>query len=237
MLVFASHVPSAFAGLGALQPRSASRQSPEEQYFLTLAEEHERAANFARQRLQQVQATRRQQHEAVEAQLRLQQQLATSLQVRTPQRSPYQTPARHQFSRVLPDTNVILEFDADDRDSCDAYAERMHRRTQERQRRTEEQAMLRALFEEQRRSQAERVAELHKQRVEEAKAHREAQREAQRKSQREAEEKQARQHLEARAAEQDRIRQFFQALTEAMNAQAETQGTDLERKNAIRRNS
>ncbi|KAG9112435.1 hypothetical protein FRC07_007921, partial [Ceratobasidium sp. 392] len=200
MLVFASPIPSAFAGFGSLQPRSVPRPSPEEQYFLTLAEEHERAASFARQRLQQVQVVRKQQHDAMEAQLRLQQQLAASLQVRTPQRSPYQTPARHQFARALPDSNVILEFDADDRESCDVYAERMHRRTQERQKRSDEQAMLRALFEEQRRAQAKRVAELHKQRVEEAKA------------QREAEEKQARHHLEARAAEEEKLRQFFQAL-------------------------
>ncbi|KAG9076358.1 hypothetical protein FS749_011883 [Ceratobasidium sp. UAMH 11750] len=120
---------------------------------------------------------------------------------------------------------MILEFDADDRDSCDVYAERMQRRTQERQRRAEEQAMLRALFEEQRRAQAKRVAELHKQRVEEAK------------TQREAEKEQARQHLAARAAEQEKLRQFFQALTNAMNAQSELEGAELERKNAIRRNT
>ncbi|QRV72545.1 BAG domain protein [Ceratobasidium sp. AG-Ba] len=227
MLVFASPIPSAFSGIGALQPRTAPRPSAEEQYFLSLAEEHERAAAHARQRLQQVQRARKQQQDALEAQIRFQQQLAASLQVRTPQRSPYHTPARHAFSRALPlqDMNMILEFDPEDNDSCDAYAERMHRRTQERQRRAEEEAALRALFEEQRRAQAERAAELHRRRVQEAQA------------QREVQQKQARQQLEARAAEEQKLRQFFQALTEAMKAQSEPEGADLERKNAIRRNT
>jgi hypothetical protein len=229
MLVFASPVPSVFAGLGDLLPRNvAPRPSAEEQYFLALAQEHERAATFARERLQQAQLSRQrqQQQHDLESQLRLQQQLAASLQVHTPQRSPYQTPARHLFGHSLPE--MILEFDADDSDACDGYAERMHRRSQaamqERQKRAQEQSILRALFEEQRRSQAERVAQLHRQRSEEAKAERERLIKAQR-------EEQARRHLDARVTEEERLRQFFQVLASAMSDPSEQQASDLERKN------
>ncbi|EUC57829.1 BAG domain protein [Rhizoctonia solani AG-3 Rhs1AP] len=235
MLVFASHVPAAFSGLGALQSRNTiERPSIEEQYFQALAEEHERAAALARQR---VEAARRRLHQQreVEAQLRLQQQLAAVSQVRTPQRSPYQTP-RKLFGRTLPPaSDVIFEFDAGDNDACEAYAERMHRRSQaallERQKRAQQQDFLRSLFEEQRRAQAEKVAELHRKRVEEAKLEQERLRKAQ-------EAEQARRHLAARAADEEKLRQFFQALVGAMDAaQTESQTSDLERKNALRRGS
>ncbi|QRW16088.1 BAG domain protein [Rhizoctonia solani] len=176
MLVFASPVPATFSGLGALKSRrTIERPSVEEQYFQALAEEHERAASQARQRLEE--ARRRQRHQReVEAQLLLQQQLAA------------------------------------DNDACDAYAEHMHRRSQaafiERQKRAQQQDFLRSLFEEQRRTQAERVAELHRKRVEEAKA----EQERRRKVQEEAEAEQARRHLAARADDEEKLRQFFQAL-------------------------
>ncbi|CAE6427944.1 hypothetical protein ACGC1H_000740 [Rhizoctonia solani] len=238
MLVFASPVPAVFSGLGALQSRhTIERPSIEEQYFQALAEEHERAAALARQR---VEAARRRLHQQreVEAQLLLQQQLAAVSQVRTPQRSPYQTP-RKLFGRTLPPaSDVIFEFDAGDNDACEAYAERMHRRSQaallERQKRAQQQDFLRSLFEEQRRTQAEKVAELHRKRVEEAKL----EQERLRKAQEEAKAEQARRHLAARAADEEKLRQFFQALVGAMDAaQAESQTPDLERKNAIRRGS
>ncbi|KAF8760146.1 BAG domain [Rhizoctonia solani] len=232
MLVFASPVPATFSGLGALKSRrTIERPSVEEQYFQALAEEHERAASQARQRLEE--ARRRQRHQReVEAQLLLQQQLAAVSQVRTPQRSPYQTP-RKLFGRALPPTSdVIFEFDSRDNDACDAYAEHMHRRSQaafiERQKRAQQQDFLRSLFEEQRRTQAERVAELHRKRVEEAKA----EQERRRKVQEEAEAEQARRHLAARADDEEKLRQFFQALVSAIGAApAEPQSSDLERKN------
>ncbi|CAE6391428.1 unnamed protein product [Rhizoctonia solani] len=236
MLVFASPVPAAFSGLGALQSRhTVERPSVEEQYFQALAEEHERAAALARQRLEAARRRQYQQRE-VEAQLRLQQQLAAVSQVRTPQRSPYQTP-RKLFGRALPPTSdVIFKFDAGDNDACEAYAERMHRRSQaaflERQKRAQQQDFLRSLFEEQRRIQAEKVAELHRKRVEEAKA----EQERIRKAQEQAKAEQARRHLAARAADEEKLREFFQALIGAM-AQAESEGSDLERKNAMRRTS
>ncbi|CEL59614.1 hypothetical protein RSOLAG1IB_03547 [Rhizoctonia solani AG-1 IB] len=238
MLVFASPVPATFSGLGALKSRhTIERPSVEEQYFQALAEEHERAAVQARQRLEDARRRQHQQRE-VEAQLLLQQQLAAVSQVRTPQRSPYQTP-RKLFGRALPPTpDIIFEFDATDNDACDAYAERMHRRSQaafaERQKRAQQQDFLRSLFEDQRRTQAERVAELHRKRVEEAKA----EQERRRKAQEEAEAEQARRHLNARVADEEKLRQFFQALISAMNtAPSEPQGSDLERKNALRRGS
>ncbi|KAJ1308711.1 hypothetical protein OPQ81_004402 [Rhizoctonia solani] len=239
MLVFASPVPAAFSGLGALQSRhTTERPSVEEQYFQALAEEHERAAALARQRVEAARRRQQQQRE-VEAQLLLQQQLAAVSQVRTPQRSPYHTPSRRLFGRALPPTSdVILEFDASDNDACDAYAERMHRRSQaallERQKRAQQQEFLRSLFEEQRRTQAEKVAELHRKRVEEAKL----EQERRRKAQEEAKAEQARRHLAARAADEEKLRQFFQALVTAMGAAStESQGADLERKNAVRRSS
>ncbi|KAH7343733.1 hypothetical protein B0J17DRAFT_625377 [Rhizoctonia solani] len=238
MLVFASPVPAAFSGLGALQSRHVvERPSVEEQYFQALAEEHERAAALARQRVESARRRLQQQRE-VEAQLLLQQQLAAVSQVRTPQRSPYQTP-RKLFGRALPPTSdIILEFDAGDSDACDAYAERMHRRSQaallERQKRAQQQDFLRSLFEEQRRTQAQKVAELHRKRVEEAKLE-QARR---RKAQEEAQAEQARRHLAARTADEEKLREFFQALIGAMGAApTESQASDLERKNAIRRNS
>jgi hypothetical protein len=233
MLVFASPVPAVFSGLDALQSRySVERPSAEEQYFRALAEEHERAAALARKRMEEARRRQQQQRE-LEAQLLLQQQLAAAIQVRTPQRSPYHTPPRASFGRTLPcAADVILEFDTEDSEACDVYAERMHRRSQiallERQKRAEQQNFLRALFEEQRRTQAERVAALHRQRAEEAKA----EQERQRKAEQEAEDEQARRHLAARAADEEKLRQFFQALVSAMGADpAEAQGADLERKN------
>ncbi|KAG8728132.1 hypothetical protein FRC11_011760, partial [Ceratobasidium sp. 423] len=111
MLVFASPVPASFSGLGALQSRRVvEHPSVEEQYFQALAEEHERAAALARERMEAARRRQQQQRE-VEAQLRLQQHLAAASQVRTPQRSPYQTP-RKLFGRALPPTSdVIFEFD------------------------------------------------------------------------------------------------------------------------------
>ncbi|CAE6397928.1 unnamed protein product [Rhizoctonia solani] len=237
MLVFASPVPATFSGLGALKSRhTIQRPSVEEQYFQALAEEHERAAAQARQRLEEARRRQHQQRE-VEAQLLLQQQLAAVSQVRTPQRSPYQTP-RKLFGGALPPTHdVIFEFDASDNDACDIYAERMHRRSQaafvERQKRAQQQDFLRSLFEEQRRTQAERIAELHRKRVDEAKA----EQERLRKAQEEVEAEQARRHLAARAADEEKLRQFFQALVSAMDATPAESQADLERKNAIRRSS
>ncbi|CAE6455215.1 unnamed protein product [Rhizoctonia solani] len=238
MLVFASPVPAAFSGIGALQSRHVvQRPSVEEQYFQALAEEHERAAALARQRVESARRRQEQQRE-VEAQLLLQQQLAAVSQVRTPQRSPYQTP-RKLFGRALPPaSDIILEFDAGDSDACDAYAERMYRRSQaaflERQKRAQQQDFLRSLFEEQRRTQAQKVAELHRKRAEQAKL----EQERRRKAQEEAQAEQARRHLAARAADEEKLREFFQALIGAMGAApTEPQGSDLERKNAIRRNS
>ncbi|KAF8607916.1 hypothetical protein BDV93DRAFT_519904 [Ceratobasidium sp. AG-I] len=234
MFAFASPIPAAFAGLDALQTRAAPRQSTEEQYFRTLAEEHERAAAFARQRLQETRL-RQQQHD-LEAKLRLQQQLAASLQARTPMRSPYQS--RATLDRALPD--IIFEFGTEEPEAYGGYAERMHHRGQaamlERQKRAEEQAILRALFEEQRRTQAEHVAELHRKRAEEAKVERERIIRAQRERAQLAEREQARRHLATRAVEEEKLKSFFEALLSAMNTEKE-EGADLERKNAMRRNT
>ncbi|CAE7146485.1 unnamed protein product, partial [Rhizoctonia solani] len=233
MSVFVS-APTAFSGLGALQSRRTTEPfAVEEQYFQALAEAHERAASFARQRAEAARRQQQQQRE-LRAKLLLQEHIAAASQAYTPRRSPYQT-LRGLNSRVShPTSDIIFDFGADDNDAYDAYAERMHRQSQaaflERQKRAQQNDHLRSLFENQRRIQAAKVAELHRRRVEEA------EQERRRKAQEQAE--RARRHVASRAADKERFEQFVQALFDAMSpAQPQPQGSDLERKNAIHRTS
>lgn len=205
MLVFASPVPTAFGTLQSRYP--VERPSAKEQYFRSLAEQHERAAALARKRMEEAQQQR---------ELEALQRLA----VIQAQQSPYDSPPHPLFGHILPGpSDAIFGSHAGD-----LYAERIHRQRQlaalERQKRAEQQDVLRALFE-------QRRAEV-RQRAEEAKA----QQERQRKAQQSAQAEQARRHLAARAADEEPLREFFQTLLSAMGATSiESQGADLERQN------